>query len=132
MKFRALLFVAGALVVIGCGSDVDDRPAVWGYVSPAIVQPNCATSSCHSRGAAVAGLDLSTLDSGYNGLTKLTVTRPTGQMERRLVLPGNPAESRALHMLRAAKANRMPPDRPLAAADIELFEQWILLGAQKD
>jgi hypothetical protein len=35
-------------------------------------------------------------------------------------------------MLRADGANRMPPDRPLAEADVVLIERWILNGAQKD
>ena len=32
-------------------------------------------------------------------------------------------------MLRAQGAARMPPDRPLPEADIELVERWILNGA---
>jgi hypothetical protein len=31
--------------------------------------------------------------------------------------------------LRARDLPRMPPDRPLAEADIELIERWILNGA---
>ena len=38
----------------GC-STTDDRLFVWGYISPGIFQPTCASSSCHSRAAAVAG-----------------------------------------------------------------------------
>jgi hypothetical protein len=34
-------------------------------------------------------------------------------------------------MLRARGATRMPPDRPLPEADIELVEQWILNGATR-
>ena len=33
-------------------------------------------------------------------------------------------------MLRARSAPRMPPDRPLPEADIELVEAWILDGAR--
>jgi hypothetical protein len=35
-------------------------------------------------------------------------------------------------MLRARGANRMPPDRPFAEADIALVEEWILRGARND
>ncbi len=132
-RLRLWFLLVAPAVLLGCGSDTDGRPAVWTYVSPAIIQPNCATSSCHSQGVAAAGLDLSSIDKGHTSLTTLTVTRPTGQRPRPMVLPGNPDESRMLHMLRATGGvRRMPPDRPLAAADIDLIEEWILNGATKD
>jgi len=132
-RLRLWFLLVGSAVALGCGDDTDGRPAVWSYVSPAIIQPNCATSSCHSQGVAAAGLDLSSIDKGHTSLTKLTVTRSTAQSPRPMVLPFNPEESRMLHMLRATgSSNRMPPDRALAAADIELIEKWILNGATKD
>jgi hypothetical protein len=132
-----------------CGS-VDDRPAAWGYISPALFQPACATSSCHSRAVAVAGLDLSDPDRGYTSLTGLWVwiVDPSGTPEqgckpmdgkvfcqrphRPLVTPFDPAQSRVVNMLRAQHAPRMPPDRPLPEADIRLVERWILNGAAKE
>jgi hypothetical protein len=118
-----------------CGSEEDTRDPVWGYISPAIIQPNCATSSCHSKAVAAAGLDLSTLESGYKSLTSLHLA-PRGIMKveppRPMVTPGNPSESRVVHMMRANGARRMPPDRPLAEADIALIESWILNGAKDD
>ena len=143
------LFLALALGSIGC-SGVDTRPAVWDFISPEIFQPNCATTSCHSPPAAVSGLDFSTPDSGYTSLTALWVWiaippdagAPPGvpcstvdgtfvceQMLRPLVTPFDPAGSRVVNMLRARDAPRMPPDRPLTEADIELVERWILNGA---
>ena len=50
-------------------------------------------------------------------------------IERPLVTPYDPAGSRVVNMLRARDAPRMPPDRPLPEADIELVERWILNGA---
>ena len=138
---RLLLFSSLGLAlagVPGCGGE-DERPAEWGYISAAIIQPNCATSSCHGKGAAVAGLDLSTADEGYADLTKqklpdppkMTGTEPVVRGQPRpLVVPGNPEQSRVVNMLRARGAARMPPDRPLAEADIKLIEEWILSGAQ--
>jgi hypothetical protein len=124
--------------VAGCGGE-ENRPAVWSYISPAIIQPNCATSSCHSKAAAVSGLDFSTRDSGYQGLTNqpgigqmlpsVTKGDDRDKLPRQLILPGNPDESRMLQMLKSDATWRMPPDRPLAAADIALIERWILLGA---
>jgi hypothetical protein len=127
--------VLAAVSLSACGGEEDTRDPVWGYISPAIIQPNCATSSCHSKAAAVAGLDLSTVNNGYYSLTQLKLSMEVAAhvpAPRPMVLPGNPAESRALHMLRADGARRMPPDRPLAGADIDLFEKWILNGAKND
>jgi len=120
-------------VLVGCGGE-ENRPAQWSYISPAIIQPNCATSSCHSKAAAVSGLDFSTADDGLKGLTKQKlpeVEKGDGRNEitRQLILPGNPYESRLVNMLRARGTWRMPPDRPLPEADIELIETWILNGA---
>lgn len=138
----------GAIGLPGC-SATDDRPALWEYISPAIVQPNCATSSCHSRAAAVAGLDFSDPERGYVSLTGLWVwiVDPNGTADqgcrpvngtvacqrpnRPMVTPFDPAQSRVVNMLRARGAPRMPPDRPIPEADIALIERWILNGAAR-
>ncbi len=144
--------IAAAFVVfglVGC-SGSDNRPAQWGFISPEIFQPNCATASCHSPAAAATGLDFSTPDRGYTSLTGLWVwlvvpdggIQPAGvpcqtqgtallceQMLRPLVTPYDPSGSRLINTLRAQNAPRMPPDRPLSEADIELVERWILNGA---
>jgi hypothetical protein len=125
------IFALAASTVAGCGSE-DDRPPVWGYISPAIIQPNCATSSCHSSGAAVAGMDLASAKNGLISLKELKLPPPRGMILRPLVTPYQPDASRLVNMLRATGANRMPPERPLAEADIVLIEKWILNGAQDD
>ena len=136
MTTRPLLVLTVLAAVTGaCGGEEDTRDPVWGYISPAIIQPNCAASSCHSKAAAVAGLDLSTVNNGYISLVQLKLApRGTAKVEppRPMVLPGNPDESRVMHMLRADGARRMPPDRPLAGADIDLIQKWILNGAKND
>ena len=134
-RFFRILWLSSA-VLVACGGE-ENRPATWSYISPAIIQPNCATSSCHSRGSAVAGLDLSTAKKGFDGLMKQKLapnaTLPTRMdFPRQLIIPGNPVESRVVNMMRAIGSNRMPPDRPLAEADIALVEEWILLGAHND
>ena len=136
---RSVRFLLLAAVgVTGCGGLDDNRPPEWSYISPAIIQSNCATSSCHSRGAAVAGLDLSTADSGYDDLLKQKLPRPPNtsaeraNVPRQLVIPGNPGQSRLVNMLNAFGAARMPPDRPLAEADIKLIEEWVLAGATNE
>jgi hypothetical protein len=140
-----LLAVAGAPA---CG--VDERPANWQYISTVIMEPSCATVSCHSRAAAVAGLDFSDPERGYTSLTKLKVwiVDPNGTAEngcknvkgvvvcqrgfRPMVTPFNPEQSRLINMMRARNATRMPPDRPLTEASIELVERWIRGGALYD
>lgn len=135
------------LFATACGS-YDSRPAEWEYISPVILQPNCATASCHSRAAAVAGLDFSDSERGYISLTRLRyqiVDRyatgenctPSNQTVvcrgsyRPLVMPHNPQQSRLVHLLRHRTPPRMPPDRPLLEADVRLIEGWILLGAPR-
>jgi hypothetical protein len=150
IMFEVLAPRVGAIAIactMGCGGSTDNRPAVWEYISPAIFQPNCATVSCHSQASAIAGLDFSTMQRGYTSLTGLWVwivdMNGTAAMgckqvdgtivcqrgERPLVTPYDPSQSLIVHMLRAQGAARMPPDRPLPEADIELVERWILNGA---
>jgi hypothetical protein len=149
VKNALTLTVGTALAVLAFtqGCDSNGRTATWAYISPVIMQPNCATGSCHSPAAAAAGLDFSTPDSGYTSLTGLWlwVNDPTmvGQpgcgmaagtivcekKYRPLVTPFDPSQSRLISVLRGRNAPRMPPDRPLDEADIELIETWILNGA---
>lgn len=127
------LLVGLALGAAACGGE-ENRPAVWSYIAPVLIAPNCATSSCHSKGAAVAGLDLSTAEAAHDSLMngELPGSKDGMLKPRVLVNPGNPAQSRLVAMLRARGADRMPPDRPLAEADIALIERWIREGAVDD
>jgi hypothetical protein len=129
-----ILMMTAVMASVACGGTDDTRAATWGFISPVIIQQNCATSSCHSQASAVAGLDLSTVDNGYTSLLnlKLPVRASQGEKARTLVVPYNPDESRLVQMLRARGARRMPPDRPLPEADIALVERWILAGAVND
>jgi hypothetical protein len=121
----------------GCGTE-DNRPAEWSFIAPVIMAPNCATASCHSRGAAVSGLDLSTVDDGYASLMKQKATSfyygedMPEAVSRPLVTPCRPDQSRIINMMKARGAQRMPPDRPMSQSDIALVEQWILDGARKN
>jgi hypothetical protein len=142
-----LTAVVVAALALGAGCADNERPATWAYISPVIMQPNCASGSCHSPAAAAAGLDFSTPDHGYTSLTRLWVwvvdpskagqpgcgkaagTIVCEQLFRPLVTPYDPGESRLINVLRGRDAPLMPPDRPLDEADIRLIEQWILNGA---
>ena len=131
----------------GCIGGSDSRPATWSDVSAAITEPNCATIACHSRAAAVAGLDFSSAARGFTSLTGLWawIVDPTGTSDqgcravdgtmvcqreaRPLVTPFDPDQSRLIQLLRARDGSRMPPDRLLPEVDIRLVEAWILAGA---
>jgi hypothetical protein len=81
------------VVVVACGAACggleDTRPATWSFIAPMIIQPNCATSTCHSRAAAVAGLDLSTAKSAQRSLDELHVILTK---KKKIVMP-SPDES---------------------------------------
>jgi len=106
-------------VLAGCGSGVDDRPATWSYISTAIIQPSCATASCHSEAAQRAGVILSDSNKAYTSL-----------VGRNFVIPGNQNISEVMALMRAVGARRMPPDFPLPEADVELIGKWIDMGAK--
>lgn len=126
MKRLALLVLAVGTVAAGCGGD-DDRPPRWSYISPAIIQPSCATASCHSEAAHQAGVRLDTRASGYDSLTS------SGYPDKRFfVVKGDPQRSELLYLLRAEGIRRMPRDAPLPDADIALVERWIVAGAGND
>lgn len=107
-----------AVVVAGCGDAKETRPAKWSFIYPAIIEPQCATASCHSRFGDRAGVDLSNIDEAYFQLVK-----------RFFVVPGNVAESTVVKLMRAQGARRMPPDFALPEVDIDLIETWIMAGA---
>ena len=104
---------------MACDDPVSDRPASLSYISAAILEPNCATSGCHSQLAATEGVQLHSVEAARVFLL-------TGD----LVVPGQPQRSRLMYLLEGEQTERMPPDQPLPDADIELIERWILEGAR--
>jgi hypothetical protein len=133
-------FVFGALGVLaqGCGSEQEVRPAQWSYIYPAIIQPSCATASCHSDFTRRSGVNFGYSDEAYFQLVcrHFVVSCAT-------TCPGQPApaatcagsaldDSQLMHQLRADGAPRMPPDFALPEIDIELIGTWIQNGAKQD
>jgi hypothetical protein len=106
------------LAASGCGTSIDDRPVKWSFISATIIEPNCATVSCHSAVAQRAGVDLHTRDIGYNSLIK-----------GHFVFPGDSAHSELTYLMNAQGSIRMPPDVPLPEVDIDLIRRWIDAGA---
>jgi hypothetical protein len=117
--------VAVALLA-GCGNGIDDRPAKWSFISAAIIEPSCATESCHSAATDRAGVDLSNRNTGYNSLVSRHFVVQCGTP------PCDPKQSELVYLLRAQGAARMPPDFPLPEVDVQLIEAWIAAGAPND
>ena len=117
-RLLACLALAGAA---GCGGATDDRPAKWSFIAATIMQPMCATASCHSSFVKRAGIDLHDRNTGYHSL-----------VDRLFVIPTNPDASAVVTIMRGQGSIRMPPDFPLPEADIELIEQWITDGATNE
>ena len=98
------------------------RPPTWSYIYPAIIEPSCATASCHSDFTRRAGVNFGFEDEAYYQL-----------VDRHFVIPGDPARLVGGHQPdeRAEGAKRMPPDFALPEADIQLIEAWIAHGAKQ-
>jgi hypothetical protein len=112
------VFAVLAVSLTGCGGSTDDRPPTWPFIASAIIEPSCATASCHSDIAQRAGVNLYKPDVAYATL-----------LDRHFVIPTDPSTSELMYLLRAQGARRMPPDFALPERDITLIENWITSGA---
>ncbi|MCC6993255.1 MAG: hypothetical protein IT370_01370 [Deltaproteobacteria bacterium] len=117
-RLLGLVVVLLCLVLAGCGEDPASRPADWGYLHAAVIEPACTSASCHSSLAKTGGVVLDDADSARRTL-----------LEAGFVRPGDP-NSPLLYLLRGDERQRMPPDAPLPRADVELVQRWIEGGAQ--
>jgi hypothetical protein len=118
---------------VGCGGTQEDRQPQWSFISPAIIEPSCATVNCHSAFTHQGGVDLSNSAIGYQTLvgSPLVTTdagTSTGGMSY-YVYPGFPQYSSLITLMNATGSIRMPPDNPLPQADIQLISDWIQQGA---
>jgi hypothetical protein len=139
-----LAALAASIVVAGCGSAQDDRPPQWSFIYPAIIQPSCATASCHSDFTRRAGVNFGYSSEAYFQMVcrhfvvacpAVGTTDPcTGEAATTAANCSMNAvmDSQVLYQLRAEGASRMPPDFALPDADIELISSWIAAGAQND
>jgi hypothetical protein len=126
---RLVMFVC----LLSACVEAEDRPARWSYVYPAVLQPACTTSGCHSKLTAVAGVDLSDREGAYNVLTgHVCGDLPPGSAPRNYVTPGSAEYSTLIHQLRGENRNIMPPDFPLPAVEVEMVARWIDAGARCD
>jgi len=128
-----------ALVAISllssCGKE-DERPPTFTYVYETIIAPSCATIGCHNDFAQTFGLQFSTKEGAYVGLTGRACNSEAeipGEPPGNYVRAGHPDRSLLISLMRGDDVpRRMPPDRGLSAVDIALVEDWILEGAKCD
>jgi hypothetical protein len=120
-RWLAVAALAVSASLAGCGDATDDRPAKWSFIAATIMEPTCATASCHSEMVQRAGVDLHERNIGYRSL-----------VDRLFVRPGMPAASPVLNLMRGQGSIRMPPDFPLPESDIRLVEAWIMAGAANE
>jgi len=110
-----LVFLA-VVASAACDQTDNDRPATLEYITAAILQPYCSQNVCHSSYARAKGYAFDTVDEARKSLAG------------GLVIPNDPEES-LLSIVLTRNVKRMPYDAPLPNKDIELIQQWIMLGA---
>lgn len=117
--------IAACAACPACGDEVDSRPAEWPYIVQAIIRPNCATAGCHSTFTHAGGL---VFEDAHGAHVLLVGYAGDGAY----VTAGDPVKSKLMYLLRGKDTWRMPPDQPLADADIDLIENWIRQGATEE
>jgi hypothetical protein len=87
------------------------------------LEPDCALGGCHAGARPRAGLDLSEIETAYEGLLA------AGQ-ER--VILGDPECSEVVSRMATTDSDwHMPPGERLSDAEICAVAQWIEAGAQR-
>lgn len=115
-----LLFATLTLAATACAAETDDRPADFAYISKTILEPNCATATCHNDATAREGYDFSSVEA----------SRATFMRHGLVVQPDDPPQNPIIYILTTTGEERMPIDGPLPDADIALIERWIINGAE--
>ena len=120
MRLASIAALA-AVLATGCAAETDERPAEFAYIAKAILEPSCATATCHDAQTQREGLDFSSAERSAT----------TFQDNAFVTVPDEPANNRIIFILRDATGEeRMPIDGPMPDADVALIEAWIAAGAQ--
>ncbi len=105
------------LAALASCTDPSEREADWEFIHAAIIEPSCATSSCHSSLSMTAGINFEDVDASYDFLLDQFFVVPFDQ------------NSNLLFLLNGVERPLMPPDGPLPKADVDLVKAWIAEGA---
>ncbi len=127
----ALFVVAG---LGACGGVHDDRPRTLEYITKAILAPSCASAECHSTFSQSGRRPKNPGDPTIPLVFDTVMGARLSIYNDGAIVDHFEADADQLPTLivnltvEHADAPRMPLDRPLPDADIELLHDWILLG----
>jgi len=140
---RTFRFLALAAALAACGDgtspDVQTSDASFAHLESRLFTPSCATSGCHDRGTAAAGLDL-TAGRAHAALVGVTPTTPGARSAGMLrVRAGDPEGSLLYHKLAVGDGhhagdygNPMPLGAdPITVGQLEFVRRWIAAGAPR-
>jgi hypothetical protein len=113
-------------LVAACGAQ-DDRPETLAYITDAILVPYCGRAGCHSASTAARNLKFDNVDDSLAALRTRQGRRGTNMP---MITIGEPSQSRIYTVLQGTTNGNMPPDQPLADADVALIGRWITDGAE--
>jgi len=122
----AIFAAAATAAAAGCAAETDERPAEFAYIAKAILEPSCATATCHDASTQREGLDFSSVEASTESLRSANFVTNFD----------DPPNNRIIYTLRGVDGQGerfepfMPVDGPLPDADIELIQAWIAAGAQ--
>jgi hypothetical protein len=109
-------------VLAACGTEPDTRPETADDVITAVLEPKCGRAGCHTSDTAPHELVFDTIPHSLDAFGK--PCRDGGT----LVLPSD-VNGSCLYTVVVDTNRPMPPDRPLANADVDLIKSWIAAGA---
>lgn len=118
MGTRLLARVVMALIAWGCLAESRAGDVVFSRDVWPVMRRRCY--SCHAGPAAEGGLRMETEQ-------QLRAGGSSGP----LFVPGKPDESRLVEVI-VGDRPEMPPERPLAAAQVDLLRRWVAEGARID
>jgi len=93
------------------------------YIVEAILAPHCAHAGCHTSETRQHDLAFDTIPAAIAAMKSV-------DKRAALVTPGASASSELYTILLYGSSGIMPPDAPLAQADIDLIQHWIDDGAE--
>jgi hypothetical protein len=118
-------YIVAVLAIAGCGSEPDPRPGTFPEIVDAILVPSCGRAACHSSATRARDMAFDTID---NARAAMMTTQGRRGQNQKMVVPGDATRSRLFTVLTDG-GRIMPPDQPLADADIALIGAWIDAGA---
>jgi hypothetical protein len=116
----SVVAIASVSIAVGLSPQRKVAPKPAKKVSFATIAPIMKSCSmCHQGAKPKHGLDL----TSYANLMK-------GDKEGKVVVAGNPAQSRLSKAVHRKGAALMPPMAPLPVADVAKIDAWIKAGAK--